>query len=355
MDYNLLVCAACKQWVAIDVSADRECDSVSFDGNEAMEVGSKEDVANFCEQILSYYNIDSFRDLDLDIKIVLVSEYSNLIADLFIQMEGAKSVNVIDVKSIIPIYVLKNCIVKPGRVIDIRCLDHSFTLQVDDGLIVSYVNDKAGEEIVIDPESFSFLFRFDCENLIFDEAEWKALEEKCVKDVKKKQNEIDKQKKLYSELKKKYEELEQCYIQLQNEVKESESKFDDKRTILRFSTDQLEEMPHSAYMDFMGLAMSPVRVFSELYDKKYNCKLLNEDGEVVKKGTPLIEVREYFSGSSDKSDGTGRRSIIEANMNGRIFYLKKNNDSVKDHEAVVLLSDPADKRTDIMKWYEEMK
>ncbi len=224
MDYNLLVCAACKQWVAIDVDADRECDSISFDGNESMEVGSNEDVANFCEQILNYYNIDSFRDLDLDIKIVVVSVYSNLITDLFIQMEGAKSVNVIDAKSIIPIYVLKNCIVKPGRVIDIRCLDHYFTLQVDDDLIVSYVNDKAGEEIVIDPESFSFLFRFDCENLIFDETEWKALEEKCVKDVKKKQNEIDEQKKLYFELKKKYEELEQCYIQLQSEIKESKSK-----------------------------------------------------------------------------------------------------------------------------------
>lgn len=258
MDYNLLVCAACKQWVAIDVDADRECDSISFDGNESMEVGSNEDVANFCEQILNYYNIDSFRDLDLDIKIVVVSVYSNLITDLFIQMEGAKSVNVIDSKSIIPIYVLKNCIVKPGRVIDIRCLDHYFTLQVDDDLIVSYVNDKAGEEIVIDPESFSFLFRFDCENLIFDETEWKALEEKCVKDVKKKQNEIDEQKKLYFELKKKYEELEQCYIQLQSEIKESKSKFDDKRSILRFSADQLEEeMPHFGYSSIMlsGIAL----------------------------------------------------------------------------------------------------
>lgn len=357
MDYNLLICAANKQWTAIDINAYGDCDRISFDGNDSMEVESSEAVADFCEHILNYYNIDGFSDIELSIKIVVVSEYSCLIADLFLQMNGAKSINVVDSKSIMPIYMLKNCIVKPGDVIDIKCLGEKFTLQVDDAYVVSYVSDKAGEEIIMEPEAFSILFRFDCKNLISDETELKALEEKCKKDVEKKQGEIDEQKKLYSELKKKYDELEKHYIQLQNEVEENMSKYDAKRTILRFSTNQLKESnlgtsyhgPFSLKIDVISdSTLSNVK-------KKYICKLLKADGEVVKKGTKLIEITEFYNTSDNEPCKTGKKCIITADADGRIFYLVKNNDSVNDDEAVILLSDPADKKTDIMKWYKEMK
>lgn len=215
MVYNLLICVSTKQWTAIDINVEGDCDRISFDGNETIEVDSREAVDYFCAQILNYYNIDSFDDIELNVKIVVVGEYSSLFTDLFMHMKDAKSINIIDSKSIIPIYVLKNCIVKSGGVIGVRCMEEKFTLQVDDDLVVSYVSDNAGEEIIMEPESFSILFRFDCKNLISDEIELKALEEKCIEDAKKKQKEIDEQKKLYTELKKKYDELEGCYIQLQ--------------------------------------------------------------------------------------------------------------------------------------------
>ncbi len=359
MDYNLLICASGKQWTAIDINSYGDCDRISFDGNETLLVESNEMLSNFCAQILNYYNINSYKDIELNIKIVMVSGYSSLIADLFSQMKDAKSINVIDAKSIIPIYVLKNCIVKPGSKMDVNCLEETFTLQVDDNLLVSFIDDKAGEEIVMEPESFSILFRFDCKNLISDEDELKAVEDKCKKEVEKKQKEIDKQKEKYSELKKEYDELEQYYIQLQNEVEESKTRFDDKRTILRFSIDVFKEgNSGSAYggqfLSKIYTSMSPTSAFFGV-NTIYSCKLLKSDGEVVKKGTELIEIIESIYRSNSEPIETGKKCIIKANEAGKIFYLVKNGDTIKDNEAVVLLSDSADKRSDIMKWYKDMK
>ena len=358
MDYNLLICASGKQWTAIDINSYGDCDRISFDGNETLLVESNEMLSNFCAQILNYYNIDSFKDIELNIKIVMVSGYSSLIADLFSQMKDAKSINVIDAKSIIPIYILKNCIVKSGSKIDVKCLEETFTLQVDNNLLVSFIDYKAGEEIVMEPENFSILFRFDCKNLISDEDELKAVEDRCKKEVEKKQKEIDKQKEKYSELKKKYDELEQYYIQLQNEVEESKTRFDDKRTILRFTIDGLKEANSgSTGSAFVRMALAAAISISALsgVNKKYSCRLLKSDGEVVKKGTELIEIVESIYESNSEPSETGKKCIIKANEAGRIFYLVKNGDTIKDNEAVVLLSDSADKRSDIMKWYKEMK
>ena len=187
MNYNLLVCAADKQWTAIDVNADGDCDRISIEGNQAMSVESNEVVSEFCAQILNYYNIEKFSDIELNIKIVVISEYSSLIENLFLQMNGAKSINIIDAKCIIPVYVLKKCIVKPDSVIDVRCFEKKFTLQVDNDLLVSYTDGKAGEGIVMEPEDFSILFRFDCRNLISDksndESELKGIAEQKQKEI----------------------------------------------------------------------------------------------------------------------------------------------------------------------------
>lgn len=359
MNYNLLICVANKLWTAIDINTDGKCDRISFDGNDTLEINASENVTEFCRHILNYYNIDDFCDIELSIKIVMVSEYSELIEILFFQLKGAKSINVIDSKSIMPICVLKNCIVKPGGVIDIKCMEEKFTLQVDDALVASYVSDKAGKEIIVEPEDFSILFRFDCKNLISDETEFKALEEKFKKDAEKKQRKIDEHKKRYSELKKKYDELEKKYIQLKNEVEDSKLTFDDKRTILRFSIDMLKGEKTESIQGAMvvsrvlAAAISGSSLLNE--NKKYICKLLKTDGEVVKKGIPLMEIDEIYSINGDVARETGRKSVIKANKNGRIFYLVNNNDSVRDNEAVVLVSDPADDRTGIMKWYNKMK
>lgn len=360
MNYNLLICVTEKQWTAIDISSDGNCDRISFDGNDSMNVESHENISDFCTQIQNYYNIDRFSDIEMSIKVVLISEYSNMISGLFSYVKEAKNVSIIDVKDIIPIYVLKNCIVKPGSVIDVRCLGCKYTLFVDENLVVSYINDKAGEEILIQPENFSILFLFDCKNLISDENELKELEERYNKEVKSKQKEIVEQKKKYDELKKKYNEIEACYTQLQKEVEESRTKFDDKRIILRFDKNQLKEnasssFPYGGLFSAFSVASAISTSALSSINKKYICKLLKADGEIVKKGTSLIEIVESISLSDNTPHDTGKKCTIKASTDGRVFYIVKNDDVIKDNDAVVLLSDSADKKSDIMQWYKEMK
>lgn len=166
MEYNLLICTATTKWIAIDINPNGELERLSLDGNDFAEVHSTEDVLEFCAKILGYYNINNFNDINLNIKIVMVSKYSPLNLELFMQLKDAASVNLIDAKTVMPIYVLKNCLVKANTKIGILCMEERFSFIVDDNLTVSYENAEEGEDLRIEPENFSIVFRFNCKNLI---------------------------------------------------------------------------------------------------------------------------------------------------------------------------------------------
>ena len=178
MEYNLLICTATTKWIAIDINPNGELERLSLDGNDFAEVHSTEDVLEFCAKILGYYNINNFNDINLNIKIVMVSKYSPLNLELFMQLKDAASVNLIDAKTVMPIYVLKNCLVKANTKIGILCMEERFSFIVDDNLTVSYENAEEGEDLRIEPENFSIVFRFNCKNLISVEREFKELEKK---------------------------------------------------------------------------------------------------------------------------------------------------------------------------------
>ena len=353
MDYNLLVCASTKDWMAIDVNSDGDCDRISFDGNEMVEVLSIESLDYVCHQILDYYNIENFDDIALNIKVVVIGEYSDLITELFMRMKNVKEINIIDAKNVIPILVLKSCVVKQDSVIDIKCMDQDYTMQVDSNLIVSFSSDKAGETIVVEPDHFSILFQFDCNNLISDEKELKMLETKYAKDIEEKQKEMEKQKKSYSELLEKYKKLEKSNLDLQKVIADQNTRFNDKRSIIQFTTNQF-------MTDSQKAAAGLTRFFESInnaivdINAKYVCKILKADGDIVKKGTHLLEVMER-SGLNGDDRETGRKCIIKANRDGRVFYLVKDKESIKDKTDVAVLSDPEDKRSDLMKWYKEMR
>lgn len=356
MEYNLLICISNNYWTAIDVNSDGKCDRISFDGNETMSFESNDVVLDFCAQILNYYNINSFEDIELNIKVIMISGYSNFISDLFFQIKNAKSIDIIDVKNILPIYILKNIVVKPGTKIEVKCFENIFTLQVDNNLLVSYINDKAEENIIMKPEWFSILFRFDCKNLISDNNELKSLKEKYKKETEKKQKEIDEQKEKLSDLKKNFDELNNNYIQLQNEIERNKSKLDAKRTILRYSEKYLNSINSKSFLKNTVFTAGLLSLNKKTdIDFKNICQLLKSDGDIVKKGTILMEITKKYNRNNGIWEDLGLKYIIKANADGRIFYLVNNGDSVKENEVVALLSDSSDKRNDIMKWYNEMK
>ena len=82
-----------------------------------------------------------------------------MLLKVLLKVQKSQNVNIIDAKNMIPLYVLKNCIVKPGGIIDIECLGKTFTLSVDDNCVVAFDGEKAGQSISMTPEDFSLLFQ----------------------------------------------------------------------------------------------------------------------------------------------------------------------------------------------------
>lgn len=343
MEYNLLICTSTTKWIAIDIDPNGKLERISLDGNDFEEVCSTEEVSEFCAKILGYYNINKFNDIQLNVKVVMVSKYSPLISELFGQIKDACSVNIIDAKTIMPIYVLKNYPVKANRKFGIHCMGENFSFRVDDELTVSYESAGDGEELRIEPESFSVAFSFNCQNLISDERKYKALEKKYIEETEKQKQEItEKADELsvlnnkYSNIKSELETLEKQFISATCKIEKTEAKLKDQRSIIYFDKNSIAYLPSSRFG--LSATIHP--------QKKYKCTLCKTDGEVIKKGQPIIEF--------DLED-YNKPGIVKSKFKGEIHYLVRKGDSISLNEAVAIVSDPMDDNEDVMKWYKGIK
>ena len=341
MEYNLLICTSTAKWIAIDINPNGELERLSLDGNDFAKIHSTEDVLEFCAKILGYYNIDKFNDINLNIKIIMVSKYSLLNLELFMQLKDAVSVNLIDAKTVIPIYVLKNCLVKANTKIGILCMEERFSFIVDDNLTVSYENAEEGEELRIEPESFSIVFSFNCKNLISDERDFEKLEKKHAEDIEEQKKEVEKEKKEIIELKEKntalkndFEELKQRYNSANTKIEEFKANIESRREIIRFDTSKFESYSF----------LEPKSFFRNM---DYKVKILKSEGDIIERGTDIIS----YSIESGFKYLTGELGTIATESTGRIHYLVKNGDIIHDNDAVAILSDPLDETRDVLKWY----
>ena len=318
MEYNLLICTSTAKWIAIDINPNGELERLSLDGNDFAEVHSTEDVLEFCAKILGYYNINNFNDINLNIKIVMVSKYSPLNLELFMQLKDAASVNLIDAKTVMPIYVLKNCLVKANTKIGILCMEERFSFIVDDNLTVSYENAEEGEDLRIEPENFSIVFRFNCKNLISVEREFKELE--------KKQDEIKSLQEEQIGLNNDFVELDKHNNRENARIREFKKNIESRINIIRLNTNK---------------SWNPF-CFRDLSD--YKVQLLKSEGDIIERGTDIIS---FYMDSGQPYD----RSTIATTSRGKIHYLVKDGDIIRSHDAVAILYDPLDKKKDVIRWY----
>ena len=321
MEYNLLICTSTAKWIAIDINPNGELERLSLDGNDFAEVHSTEDVLEFCAKILGYYNINNFNDINLNIKMVMVSKYSPLNLELFMQLKDAASVNLIDAKTVMPIYVLKNCLVKANTKIGILCMEERFSFIVDDNLTVSYENAEEGEDLRIEPENFSIVFRFNCKNLISVEREFKELE--------KKQDEIKSLQEEQIGLNNDFVELDKHNNRENARIREFKKNIESRINIIRLNTNKCEK------------SWNPF-CFRDLSD--YKVQLLKSEGDIIERGTDIIS---FYMDSGQPYD----RSTIATTSRGKIHYLVKDGDIIRSHDAVAILYDPLDKKKDVIRWY----
>lgn len=353
MEYNLLICTSTAKWIAIDINPNGELERLSLDGNDFAEVHSTEDVLEFCAKILSYYNINKFNDINLNVKIVMVSKYSPLISELFMHMKDVASVNLIDAKTVIPIYVLKNCLVKANTKLGILCMEERFSFIVDDNLTVSYENAEEGEKLRIEPESFSIVFSFNCKNLISDEREFEKLEKKHAEDIEEQKKEVEKKKKEIIELKEKNTalkndlvELKQQYNSANTRIEEFKANIESRREIIRFNTEATNETKEIILFGGLKVLRYENRV--------YQCKLLKKEGEIVERGIDIISLDKADDSFNARHNIYSEKITIATKATGKIHYLVKNGDHLKLDDAIAILSDPMDDPKDVIKWYKSI-
>ena len=248
----------------------------------------------------------------------MVSKYSPLNLELFMQLKDAASVNLIDAKTVMPIYVLKNCLVKANTKIGILCMEERFSFIVDDNLTVSYENAEEGEDLRIEPENFSIVFRFNCKNLISVEREFKELE--------KKQDEIKSLQEEQIGLNNDFVELDKHNNRENARIREFKKNIESRINIIRLNTNK---------------SWNPF-CFRDLSD--YKVQLLKSEGDIIERGTDIIS---FYMDSGQPYD----RSTIATTSRGKIHYLVKDGDIIRSHDAVAILYDPLDKKKDVIRWY----
>lgn len=338
MEYNVLLCISEKTWVALDVN-NGQCDRISMDGNETVQVSAVAEVKDFCTHILNYYNISDFHELEINVKIVTTDVERELVFELCESLKAAKRVELMYAETILPICVLKKCVVKGNTSVDVEYLGREYTLQVDEALCVSYREEKAGQLLAVEPEDFSFLVRFDCTNLISDEKELEDLKKKYQEELSAKQEEVEKLKQELAELKKSNELLQAQAEKEELEMKKKEAVLISKRTVVWYSTEQEK---HAKNRGLFGDTLLNT-MYNRNTEEGYNCTYLVKDGDIVKQGKTLAKV----------SNGFYEREI-KAPANGRVFLLPKKKKLTQD-TPLFLLADPSEEKEAVMEWYNKMK
>ena len=140
----------------------------------------------------------------------------------------------------------------------------------------------------------------------------------------------------YSNIKSELETLEKQFISATCKIEKTEAKLKDQRSIIYFDTKSIAYLPSSRFG--LSATIHP--------QKKYKCTLCKTDGEVIKKGQPIIEF--------DLED-YNKPGIVKSKFKGEIHYLVRKGDSISLNEAVAIVSDPMDDNEDVMKWYKGIK
>ena len=258
----------------------------------------------------------------------MVSKYSPLISELFMHMKDAVSVNLIDAKTVFPMYALKNCLGETNKKISIICMDERFSFEMDDELRVKYKNNIGDEEIHIEPESFVTVNSFTFGNLFSKVKELRNLERKYY-DLQSKLAILDKKHHAVNERMDKIKRYLEC-----------------RREIIRFDTNNVI-IDHP----FSGRITSSTYLYENLHEKVCKCKLLKSDGDIVEGGMDIVSL-------DDDHDPTDLNLVIcdctiLTRSTGKLHYLVENDDYIKFNDAVAILSDPLDERKDVLQWYRD--
>lgn len=169
--------------VDIDVYDDGICKEsligkISLDGNDIFKYSNTKDIENFCKKVKENYNIDSFSDIDISIKIIAFGKCQSSANILFEQVKGSMSVNVIDAKTLLPLLLIneltiQNVVLQQEMTYNIVSFGVSYCIETDNWWhFFCYESENENStnenEIIIDIEKYAFLYICNYKNLLLN-------------------------------------------------------------------------------------------------------------------------------------------------------------------------------------------
>ncbi len=334
MVYRILVCVSQERIRAFDVAQKEVVESISIEGNAAMDLQNENSIAEFCEYLKSYYNIEKLSDIKLSICIVNIEADKKWINEIYNALRESGAVDIIHIKKVIPLLLMKRrklAVNVTYKAVGFGC---NYYLHVNDAYEIEYVNEAEGDDVNFEWEDLAMLFFFDGKGLLVDEQE----QEKLRKEISQKEKQIEEKNHKYLELKKKYNELEKKTNHLLKTIQdelENRKKNSTRRVIWA------KQSNFSAYESTMlgfATALGKTNIgISEL-------QLLYRDGEIVKENEEIAAV----------VINIGIRTSLKTDTSGRIFYLVDEGEKFKEGMPVAIIANMEDTREDAMKWYESV-
>lgn len=329
MVYRILVCVSQEKIRAFDVVQKGVVESISIEGNAAMDLQNENSIAEFCEYLKSYYNIEKLSDIKLSICIVNIEADKKWINEIYNALREAESVDIIHIKKVIPLLLVKHRKLDVNvtyKAIGFGC---NYYLHVNDVYEIEYVNEADGDDVDFEWEDLAMLFFFDGKGLLVDEHE----QEKLRKEISQKEKQIQEKNHKYLELKKKFDELEKKTNHLLKTIQD-ELENRKKNSTRRVIWAKQSNLNRATTTSIFGIIGQPNDTIVKLYYK---------DSEIVKENEKIVKVKKMGDGW-----------ILKTDTSGRIFYLVDEGEKFKEGMPVAIIANMEDTREDAMKWYESV-
>ena len=216
---------------AIDIGANDKADVISIDGNNVMEYTSGTQIREFCQYIKSYYNIDSFSDLEMEISILRFDAVMRDALLLLEEIQDAKEYNLISVEKVLPWIAVKEGLIKTGTVVQIETFDLTYTISLDEAMVMKCQAGGTDKEhvFILPKEKFTEYNHLDKNDLFGYEDEKKVLCEKYDNELKNKERRIRKLEQQLIKEKEKTKNIENRLEKAVSEIYEKEKRKKEKQ------------------------------------------------------------------------------------------------------------------------------
>ena len=341
MRYQVLILMAKEKLAAMDVDADGKAEAISIEGNAVMKYGSEDGVKEFCRYLKDYYNIEEFSDIDLSITVIRFDALQHDTICMFEQLKAAGDCNLISVERLLPLLVLKEGVLKPGRTVLVEIFGSTYSVGISNNLKIECKKGGKGQDkLKLPVERLSLYYYFDANNLIDNKSELKRCQEEFQRELSEKKDLLNQfEKRMQDERARadtaeaKIEWMYSYICQIKNQKSRSV-----ERCICKFKEKKENVKRSPSWLTLL----TPV---------KYQIEYVVDNLDILKKYQRVAIARGYCNDTRNSAYDT----FITASGDGRVYLLKKSGAIIHDGDAVAIIGDLSDSREEIMQWYEKNK